>query len=273
MNENKTKILLAVSCKLMGEIKNMSMKTLFIVLTSFFSFTAFGISAIDQAVLDAGILKTDSLETKIDKTLYLLNEKSYFAPKGSLDNSKAQEETPYHLDSLRTAEQILAQKRGGSCGSSALAFAAILNASGVETKDIQIVNSVVNKDLKIICPTAGKPRVQNPLSGAPGHVFVAIRFSNNKWKVINSIDGSKYYERAAWYSPEVVKKKIQTSALEIPRPAFTKLPKETYASGLTVFQTWSLDEVQLHTFEQRYDLIASGNLTQSPTICRFTSPQ
>lgn len=248
------------------------MKIICFIFASFFSTAAFGLSAIEKAVSDAGIQQTDTLEAKIDKALWLLNEKRYFYPEKPIGKLPPPLDIPYQLDSMRTPEQILEQKVGGSCGSSALAFAAILKASGVASKDIQIVNSVVNKDLAIICPKAGLPRVQNPQSGAPGHVFVAIRFPNNKWKIINSIDGSRNYERADWYAPDEVQRRIKIQALEVPRAAFKELPDSIFGSGLTVFQSWSLDEVRMHTYEQRYDLIASGNVKQSPAICRFTAP-
>ncbi len=248
------------------------MSIFFFVLVSIFTMSAFGLSAIDKAVSAAGIRQSDSLETKIDKALWLLNEKRYFYPEKTPGKLPPPFDVPYQLDSMRTPEQILEQKLGGSCGSSALAFAAMLKASGVPSKDIQIVNSVVNKDLAIICPKAGAPRVQNAQSGASGHVFVAIRFPNEKWKIIDSIDGSRNYERADWYPPEQIQQRMKSEAIEIPQSAFKKLPPSTYGSGLTVFQSWSLEEVPMHTYEQRYDLIASGDLKQSPAICRFTAP-
>lgn len=238
-----------------------------------FSISVFGLSSIEKAVLDAGIAKSDSLEVKIDKALKLLNEERYFYPEKPIEALPTPFDIPYHLDSMRTPEEILSQKVGGSCGSSALAFAAILKSSGVDNKDIQIVNAVVNKDLSIICPSASKPRVQNPRSGAPGHVFVAIRFTGDRWKIINSIGGSKHYERADWFSPEEIQQKIKSSALAVPVEAFKSLPEKIYSSGLTVFQSWAPDEVLIHTFEQRYDVIASGKLNELPVICRFTAPK
>jgi hypothetical protein len=243
-----------------------------ILLISFFGNSSFAGEAINKALLESGIKNGDSLETKIDKALFLLNEKRYFYSESNpipLEYKK----TPYHLDSMRTPEQILEQKVGGFCGSSALAFASLLAASGVNQDDIQIVASVVNKDLSIICPMAGKPRIQNPKSGAPGHVFVALRFANDEWKIINSIDGSKNYERAPWFTPKEVQQKIKSGPLSIPQKAFAKLPTNTFGTGLTVFQSWSLSEIPLHTYEQRYDLIASGKIDNAPAVCRFTTPK
>lgn len=239
----------------------------------FTSIPAFCTTAVEKAVFDAGIKPFDTIEAKIDKALWRLNEKRYFFPEKPIGDLPAPFDVPYQLDSMRTPEQILGAKIGGSCGSSALAFAAILKASGVESDDIQIVASVVNRDLAIICPIPGKPRVQNAESGVPGHVFVAIRFPNGKWKIVNPIDGSRSYEKADWFSPTEIQHRIKNVALAIPRKAFEKLPTVTFGSGLTVFQSWRLEEVPRHSFQQRYDLIASGRLARSPAICRFTAPK
>jgi hypothetical protein len=238
---------------------------------SLFSNSAQAGEAINKALLESEIKSTDSLETKIDKALFLLNVQRYFYSKSNSIPSEYKN-TPYHLDSMRTPEQILEQKIGGFCGSSALAFAALLAASGINQDDIQIVASVVNKDLSIICPLVGKPRIKNAQSGAPGHVFVALRFPNNEWRIINSIDGSKTYERAPWFNPKEVQLKMKSGPLAVPRKAFSTLPKNTFGTGLTVFQSWSLAEVPLHTYEQRYNLIASGKV-DSPATCRFTAPK
>lgn len=249
------------------------MRAAIVIFVSILSTTAFGESAIEKAVSVATIKKNDSLEIKLDKILWLLNEKRYFYPEKPIEMLAPPFDVPYHLDSMRSPEQILEQKVGGSCGSSAIVFAAILEASGVNSKNIQVVASVVNKDLSIICPVPGKSRRQKTQNGASGHVFVALNFPNGKWKIINPIDGSRFYERADWYTPEEVQRRIKFEAVAIPQSVFKKLPAARYGSGLTVFQSWSLGEVPIHTFEQRYDLIASGNLKQSPAICRFTSPK
>lgn len=229
----------------------------------------------DDAVLTAKISVSDSLQTKIDKSLKLLNEERYFYPKGRMPKLDPPFNEPYHLDSMRTPEEILSRKVGGSCGSSARALAAMLNASGVNEEDLQIVESVVNQDLKIICPEAGKPRVERPQTGARGHSFVAIRVSGDSWQIINPIDGSRTYGRADWYSPKELHGKMALGPVEVPGAAFKRLPKETYGEGLTAFQSWSLSVSPRHSFEQRFDLIASGRLgasgDQSVKLCRFTS--
>jgi hypothetical protein len=228
------------------------------------------LSGVQRAVRDAGISKSESLEIKIDKALRLLNEQSYFSPKGEEPKLKPPFDEKYNLDGLRTAEDILSQKVGGYCGSTAVSFAAMLEEAGVPDTDLQIVAAVTNQDLKIICPEAGKPRVENPQSGASGHVFVAVKFPDNKWLLINSIDGSKYYERANWFSPEEIQKLIAKEAVAVPKQTFKRLPERLYASGLTVFQSWRPSEVPLHKFEERFDLVASGRVHNH--LCRFTAP-
>jgi len=244
-------------------------KTALLLATYFFVSVAGAGAGVHQAFIASGITKADSLEVKIDKALILLNEKRYFMPAKPI-KLPAPFDVSYHLDSLRTPDQILEQKVGGNCGSSARAFAAILVESGVSDNDLQIVESVVNKELAIICPEAGVPRVADPMSGASGHAFVAVRFPNGKWMLINSIDGSRTYERADWISPEDLQRRMKTQAVAVPFEAFKTLPASTYASGLTVFQSWKPSQAPQHTFEQRYDLIASGDLQKLPAICRFT---
>ncbi len=234
-------------------------------------------TAVEVAVTSAKIKRSDSLEAKIDKALWLLNEQRFFYPTGSPPKLDPPFDIPYHLDSLRSPEEILSQKVGGSCGSSARAFAAMLISAGVEERDIQVVESVVNRDLKIICPRAKYPRLDNPRAGAKGHSFVAIHFPGGKWKIINPIDGSQRYGRADWYDPQDLQRRLNQGPVAIPAAAFERLPRETYGDGLTAFQSWILKDAPVHTFAQRFDLIASGRIggpeDQSVKICRFTSPK
>jgi len=235
-----------------------------------FSSSLFAISSIDVAVIKAGIKTNDSLDVKISKALWLLNDKHYLEPSKNVKVPPPPFNNQYHLDSMRTPEEILAQKFGGHCGSTALAFAAILTASGVNPSDIQIVSAVVNHDLKLICPIAGKPREPHPHSGASGHVFVAVRFSNKEWKIINTTDSSKNYAKTNWYSPGEIEQRMKNEAIAIPTEACKNMPESICKSGLTVFHSCALSEAPIHTFEQRLDLIASGKMNQTPAICRFT---
>lgn len=238
-----------------------------IILLMLLSISTQASTAVNEAVKAAEIKRTDSLEVKVDKTLRLLNEERYFNPKTSYSKWAGH---PYELDSMRSPEQILGQKIGGSCGSSALAFAAILNVSGLEMKKIRIVAAVVNDDLALICPNPGQPR-SNSYKSASGHVFVALEFPNKTWQIIDSIGGSRNYARAPWFPPREVERLVK-KGLQVPRAVFKDLPVETYGSGLTVFQSWKLDQVPLHTWEQRFDLIATGKISADSSICRFTAP-
>jgi hypothetical protein len=232
-------------------------------------------SAVQKAKVQAQISLSDPLETKVNKTLFLLNEQRYFYPQDLPPKLHPPFDVPYNLDSLRSPEQILAQKIGGSCGSTALAFAAILINAGVPDADVRVVPAVVNRDLGIICPRAGSPRVDHPRSGASGHVFVAVRFPNGQWRLINPIDGSKTYGSAPWMDPDEIQKQMAQGPVLVPTEAYQTLPKDTYGSGLTVFQSWTLRQVPRHNFEQRFDLIASGRLNpQNPLdpsvrLCRY----
>jgi hypothetical protein len=227
---------------------------------------------IQKAYVASGIQKSDSLEVKIDKALILLNEKGYFKSKNPGQKLPPPFDISYQLDSLRTPEQMLEQKVGGNCGTYSRTFAALLKESGVPDSDMQIVETVMNSELAIICPKAGVPRVANPESGAGGHSFVALKMPNGKWQIINTIDGSRTYERADWYSPEELQSKMKSEAVAVPYEAFKKLPEDLYFSGLTAFQSWKPSEAPMHSFDQRFDLIASGKIEKSLAVCRFTAP-
>ncbi len=234
-------------------------------------------SPVQEALIRGHIHADDTLEVKVDKALALLNEKGYFRPGTSATNSggvakNSSFEKAYELDSQRTPDEILAQKSGGSSGSSALVFAALLSESGVPENQIQIVGAVINNELSVICPKAGTPRLTPKGTDGNGQAFVALQFPDGKWQIINVVDGPAQYGRAPWFSPEIVRKKIQRQSLEVPRGVFRSLPYKSFESGLTVFQTWSLKQYPRHTAEQRLNLIASGQL-KSPARCRFTAPQ
>lgn len=231
-------------------------------------------SPVKQALILSRIEKADSLETKINKTLALLNEKRYFQQKPPPVELPAPFDNPYNLDSLRSPDEILSQKIGGYAGSAARSFVAILHEAGVPKENLQIVASVISPDLKVICPKAGESRMQNPESEGRGHVFVAVKLEDNQWEILNPVDASVHYERATWMDPQAVKEKIQKEPVEIPKQVYLSLPFRTFEPGLVVYQTWSLDEIPKYSFEQRFDLIASGVAAGDPSIrrCRFTAP-
>ena len=88
-------------------------------------------SATAEAVAAAGLSPSDPLDDKVAKILRLLNDRGYLEPKGEPPKFLPPFDEPYHLDSLRTPEDILSQKVGGYCASKALAAAAMLAGAGV----------------------------------------------------------------------------------------------------------------------------------------------
>jgi len=221
---------------------------------------------VKKAISAAKIESRDTLEIKIEKSLKLINQDRYFFPPGPQPKLPAPFDEPYHLDSLRTPEQILSQKVGGFCGSSALVFAAMLTQSGVKNSDIQIVEAVHAKDLAAICPKGGAPRAEHPRVGASGHVFVAVKFPDGDWRLINTTDGTNY-ESIGWLELEEVQAQMKRRPVQIPFSMYRNFPPEFRSLALVVFQSWRPDQVPLHTFEQRLNLIASGGLEGQ--VCRY----
>lgn len=219
--------------------------------------------ALDAAVAKAGLRPSDPLEVKIEKTLGLLVNRQYFAPHGTPDHLPPPYDRKYHLDSLRTPEQILAQKIGGYCNNYALVFSAMLERAGVPPGDMRVVASVDDDDLAVICPQAGVPRVEQPRTGASGHVFVAVKEPSGRWRLINTVGGAKSHQSAPWPNPSVVVEKMRSGPLAVPSEAAHGSPYEP----MTVFAVWRAGEEPLHTFEQRLNLIASGTLDGK--LCRY----
>jgi hypothetical protein len=223
-------------------------------------------TAVEQAVAAATLKPTDPLETKIQKALHLLNQERYLEPKVAGPKLAPPFDVPYHLDSLRTPEQILAQKVGGYCASAALAFSAMLRQAGVPSEDLRVVGGVYGRDERIICPLKGELRVEHPRSGASGHVFVALKFPGGGWRLINTIDGTNY-ESVPWFPPQETDSRLRSGPLPIPFAAYGRFPAELRALPMIVFQQWRLEDVPLHTFEQRLNLVASG--TVEGKRCRY----
>jgi hypothetical protein len=222
--------------------------------------------ALDAAVVKADLRPSDPLEVKIEKTLDLLVNRHYFAPHGTPENLPAPYDQRYHLDSLRTPEQILAQKIGGYCNNYALVFSSMLERAGVPADDMRIVAAVNDDDLARICPKAGAPRVEHPRSGASGHVFVAVREAS-RWRLINTVGGAKSHQWAPWPKPSVVEARMRSGPLPVPREAAHGAPYKP----MTVFAVWRAGEEPRHTFEQRLNLIASGAL--DGMLCRYGPPE
>lgn len=216
-----------------------------------------------KALEKSGIVSTDSIIQRLSKVLRLLNDEEYFQP-------KQQTESDYNLDAGRTADEILFQKKGGWCRSSAIAAAAILEASGVKKKDIYLVEAVVNDELKKVCPQSGKAVLKNDES-LSGHVFILIK-DKERWILVNATDSSKNPDIISFQSPTELAQQMKDHPVQIPQEAYQTMMKipnvhKTFKSGLTVFGVSPMDQVPKHTFQQRYNLVASGNLHNS--VCRY----
>ena len=227
---------------------------------------------VTDAMSAAQIQPSDTLDAKLSKTLLLLNDQHYFYPKGPLPILKAPFDQPYHLDSLRSADEILTQKVGGYCGSAGIVSAAVLMKAGVKAEDIRIVGSVINDDYRVICPSKGKRRVAKPRTGASGHIFLMVRFEDGNWYLINTTESSQRYTKVQVPSPEVLQKQMTGQSVAVPKAAYTQLlesPRvgKLYEAGMTVFRVWKPAEYPKHTFDQRLNLIASGAV--GGKVCRY----
>jgi hypothetical protein len=84
----------------------------------------------------------------------------------------------YHMDGLRTGDEVLHQGIGGGCGSFASATAALLEKAGF--KDVRIVDAVDQDVVKQSCDPNHLGAVE-----PNGHVFVAVKL-NGQWLLINT---------------------------------------------------------------------------------------
>ena len=154
------------------------------------------------------IASGDSVQTRINKLLFLLNHNHYlhafaldeegkgYPPFQELkeeDQTKIRKmvgDGKYEMDSLRTTEEILGYRCGGYCSSHARSFARLLEESGVSGKQIRIVSAVNDEDLKKICPgKKGHARDAKYNGGASGHVFVMVQLKpgdEKSWTLINT---------------------------------------------------------------------------------------
>ena len=78
-------------------------------------------------------------------------------------------------------------------------------------------------------------------------------------------------------APETLADHMRKSPVQIPFSMYKKFPPELRSLPMVVFRSWSPDDVPLHTFDQRLDLIASGEMfdpnnidaTRSAKMCRY----
>ncbi len=161
-----------------------------------------GLGAVKAAKI-AGIRTYHSIEEKIVRAMALINSQAYVhqkekrSRKGNQRPPPPQGTHPYEWDSLRTAEQMLMNRDGGSCGTHGLSIAAILRAAEVPSSDIRILSAVNAQDYVDICAGEAKQKRQDTwtfpghdgdttdIHPANGHVFLAVRI-NGRWKLINS---------------------------------------------------------------------------------------
>ncbi len=227
--------------------------------------------AVVQANKAAGFSESDSIRTRIEKSLKLLNEQHYFFP------TEGPPQGEYELDSARTPDQILEQKVGGGCGSSALSIAAMLIKSGIPSANVRLIGTVVTDEIKAICPKEGRAvaRKQTPFS-LSGHVFVAYKDEQGHWFLVNATSVSNPAEIIPWMSPSELANQMNRP-VQIPTSAYRSLLSHlqlshsnvasVFQSGMTVFASWKLEEYPKHQFKDRYNLIASGTLDNE--VCRY----
>lgn len=115
--------------------------------------------AVDQAIADADILPADSLETKIVKSVCLVDTRAT----NYLRHPQHETSSNYNLDGERSAEEILEERRGGYCGSRAKSIAAMLVASGIPQDNVRLVEGTLNTDFRQICAKKHE-KVKHPLS-------------------------------------------------------------------------------------------------------------
>ena len=188
----------------------MSKPVLFFI-TALLSILAFADSPTENAIRASSAAPSDPPLTKIALLLHLLNDSPYlsesspdprfkdFAKFKSTPINEANQliqtygkdssgspYAPYDLDSVRTPEEMLSQRIGGSCGTQAQVFARLLNTLGVPNSDIRIVSAVCEDEYKQFCSGGKGSRIDPSYrGGASGHVFVEVKI-DGKWKLINT---------------------------------------------------------------------------------------
>jgi hypothetical protein len=167
--------------------------------------------SVDRALTASTAKRSDALSTKVALLLHLLNDENYLyesspdparqytaefksTPRekaiklldGYSKNSSGAKFAPYDLDSARTADEMLAQRIGGSCGTQARVFAELLRGLGVDDNDMRIVSAVVVDDYAALCPGGRGAKINSKYrGGASGHVLVLLK-AHEKWVLINT---------------------------------------------------------------------------------------
>lgn len=217
-----------------------------------------------DALKTARIKADDSVDTKIGKSLFVLNDK------GFLFKDEGKYKPNYDADYMRTVEELFDEKEGGGCGATGRALSAMLIASGIPEDNIRIVSTVVNDELKSICPKKDHP-ARREHKGLSGHVFVLVKDENGKWFLINSTSGAREKEMVPFISPDALVKSM-AGPVQVPKNVYASLMEDSknekiYRSGMTIFGVWKPSQLPRHQFIHRTNLVASGAMGNE--VCRY----
>lgn len=206
---------------------------------------------------------------------------------------------PYEWDSIRTAEQMLHDRNGGSCGTHALSIQALARAAGIPTENILIVGAVQSPDYRDICPKGRAPRrtiftmpdgERSDIHPANGHVFVLVNLSG-KWQLFNSTHNPdthgtarrnpaaacnfklSQFEKVDFYDPATIRSSFTSQKpIKVPLDSFPSLKEWLLDDSPTlpdfyIFALWKLEDYPVHTIKDRLNLVASGEINNS--VCRW----
>lgn len=206
--------------------------------------------------------------------------------------------TPYNLDSKRTAREMLTEQIGGSCGTHGLSMLEVLKMSGVKPEDMRLIGAVDQCAYRTLCPSKGADRLRpeddsrtkrtQPAANCPresvsasGHVFISYK-ENGKWWMFDSAascrpspsgDSTDCFQKIEVPDPDRTSQEMSDgkpwiipnqfrSLQSIPEPGVKRALTEMVA-----FRVWKYGEYPVHSFLERYDMVASGETGN--TKCRF----
>lgn len=237
--------------------------------------------AVPAALKATGIADSDSIRTRSLKILKLINDQGYFERRDGKPPQLPAD--PYEHDSLRSPQQVLCDQNSGFCNSRARVTAAILKASGVPEENLRIVSAVVNTEYPKICQVKGQDRVAKPQTGASGHVYVLVKESNpnerpERWVLIDTSLASRNETMTAFIPGDELDTLIRDQPVAIPKELSetmaTQIPesetelRRMYLSGMTIFHSSKPNAYRPHRMQDRYDLIASGEIGNKR--CRYS---
>jgi len=181
----------------------------------------------------------------------------------------------YEFDVLRSPEQALEEGLGGHCNTHARVAAYTLMQHGVPAEDLRIVSAVNDSSYDSLCYGLAGRSARWSNDGMSGHVLLLMR-DGAQWFLINTTTipgtppGNSYGdERGLEVVPFVdaahLESAVSTTAIAIPGDALRSLPP--FFSSMTIFQVLRPDAFVTHDFEQRRNLIASGQMDSD--VCRY----